>query len=133
MEVVFKSGTQANYDALTSKDDGTLYFTTDTHKIYKGGVEYTSSTSSSTSVMDFDCGASLWTGDAAPYKLAIVNNFFKENNTIIVRLAPQATLAQAEAWGNGYIATAEQVTGKITLKAYGIKPTIDIPIEILYS
>lgn len=34
--VKFISTTQAKYDALVSKDAGSLYFTSDTHRIYKG-------------------------------------------------------------------------------------------------
>jgi hypothetical protein len=36
--------TQANYDALGTKDAGTIYFTTDTKRIYKGSVQYSSGT-----------------------------------------------------------------------------------------
>jgi hypothetical protein len=36
--------TQAQYDALGTKDAGTLYFTTDTKRIYKGSVQYSSGT-----------------------------------------------------------------------------------------
>ena len=35
--VKFRSTTQAKYDALVTKDSKSLYFTTDTHRIYKGG------------------------------------------------------------------------------------------------
>jgi hypothetical protein len=36
--------TQAQYDALGTKDAGTLYFTTDTKRIYKGSTQYSSGT-----------------------------------------------------------------------------------------
>ena len=36
--------TQAQYNALSTKDAGTLYFTTDTKRIYKGAVQYSSGT-----------------------------------------------------------------------------------------
>ena len=35
-KVIFSYGTQAQYDALASKNDGTMYFITDTRRIYKG-------------------------------------------------------------------------------------------------
>ncbi len=35
-----KKGTQANYNAITSKDANTIYFTTDTKRIYIGDKEY---------------------------------------------------------------------------------------------
>ena len=34
--VFFKSGSQARYDALTSRDPGTFYVTHDTHRLYLG-------------------------------------------------------------------------------------------------
>lgn len=40
--VRFEVGTQAQYDAAT-KDNDTLYYTTDTKRIFKGSVEYTKS------------------------------------------------------------------------------------------
>lgn len=39
-EVIVAYGTQAEIDALTSKDANTIYFTTDTLKIYVGSAEY---------------------------------------------------------------------------------------------
>jgi hypothetical protein len=36
--VKFKKGTQAAYDALTTKDAEALYFTTDTHRIFLGNI-----------------------------------------------------------------------------------------------
>jgi hypothetical protein len=36
--------TQAQYDGLSTKDAGTLYFTTDTKRIYKGASQYSSGT-----------------------------------------------------------------------------------------
>ena len=35
-------GTQAQYNALQAKDDNTLYFIIDTHRIYRGGVLFAS-------------------------------------------------------------------------------------------
>lgn len=42
-KTLLKSGLQANYDALETKDADVLYFCTDTQKIYKGSVDYTGS------------------------------------------------------------------------------------------
>lgn len=38
--VQFISLSQSEYDNLGTKQDGRLYFTTDTHRIYKGSVRY---------------------------------------------------------------------------------------------
>jgi hypothetical protein len=35
-----KKGLQADYDKLTSKDPNTIYFTTDTKRIYIGADEF---------------------------------------------------------------------------------------------
>lgn len=42
-EVKFLTGTKAQYDGLESKDQGTLYFLSDVHKIMKGEDDFTSS------------------------------------------------------------------------------------------
>ena len=36
--VIFKKGTQASYNNLTTKTDGTFYWTTDSHRLYVGGA-----------------------------------------------------------------------------------------------
>lgn len=41
--VGFYYGKKVNYDALTTKDDNVLYFTTDTCQLFKGAQEYTKS------------------------------------------------------------------------------------------
>lgn len=40
---ILRSGTQANYNALATKDTNVLYFCTDTGKLYKGSVDFTDS------------------------------------------------------------------------------------------
>lgn len=43
-DVKFLTGTKTQYDALASKDAGTLYFLTDTHEIYRGTELYATGT-----------------------------------------------------------------------------------------
>ena len=38
---IHRFGTQAQYDALETKNANYLYFTSDTHKLYKGTIDYT--------------------------------------------------------------------------------------------
>ena len=38
---IHRFGTQAQYDALATKNDNLLYFTSDTKKLYKGSLDYT--------------------------------------------------------------------------------------------
>lgn len=40
--VKFLSGLQAEYDSLEVKDENTLYFTIDTHRIYRGSLLFAS-------------------------------------------------------------------------------------------
>ena len=40
---IHRFGTQAQYDALETKNANYLYFTSDTHKLYKGTIDYTDS------------------------------------------------------------------------------------------
>ena len=43
-QVQFIQLSQAEYDNISSKKNGSIYFTTDTHRIYKGGDLYASTT-----------------------------------------------------------------------------------------
>ena len=43
-QIKMGQGLYANYAALTSKDQYTVYFCTDTHQIFVGAEEYTKST-----------------------------------------------------------------------------------------
>lgn len=47
---ILLAGTQAQYDALASKDANKLYFCTDTGKLYKGSVDFTNALVVSTNV-----------------------------------------------------------------------------------
>lgn len=61
-KVRFKWGTQAQYDALNTKDDLSLYFLLDTHQLYKGNVRIGSNyyyNSSATGDIDLDASAAL--------------------------------------------------------------------------
>lgn len=42
IQVTFRAGTKAQYDALQTKDEGCLYFLTDKNMIYRGNVNVTS-------------------------------------------------------------------------------------------
>ena len=42
LQVTFRAGTKAQYDALQTKDEGCLYFLTDKNMIYRGNVNVTS-------------------------------------------------------------------------------------------
>lgn len=45
-ETCFRYGSKAEYDSLKSKDQNSIYFTTDTHQIFVGSSEYSATVSS---------------------------------------------------------------------------------------
>ena len=40
-QILFYTGTKAQYDALTTKNENALYFLTDANKLYKGSTPFT--------------------------------------------------------------------------------------------
>ena len=50
-KVIFQAITQANYDNITNPDENTIYFVTDTGRIYKGAIDVTSSVIATTNTL----------------------------------------------------------------------------------
>ena len=72
-----------------------------------------------------------WSGNVAPYTYVISNlTGVTANNTVDVSLATTATVAQAKPWLKAMCLNATQASGQITLKAYGKKPDVAIPIVV---
>lgn len=71
--VNFHALTQTAYDAIESPSDGTLYFTTDTHQVYRGAACYTDKVELTADVPDV--------ADAVPYKIYIDANTFEVKAT----------------------------------------------------
>jgi len=115
MTVKFNNSlTQAQYDALGSKDAGTLYFTTDTKRIYKGTIIY----SSNSDVLDvtYNSTTKLLTitylnGTTSQLDLATelaakldkkpdgVNNLFDGNNKLSSAYLPDSIAGQLSYCG----------------------------------
>lgn len=72
-----------------------------------------------------------WTGDTAPYTNTITVSGITATNDIQVLPSYDWTTEQAEAWGGAMILSGSQSENTMTLKAYGDKPVIDIPVVIL--
>lgn len=75
--------------------------------------------------------SSSWTGDTAPYYITIdVEGATATNN---IEILPAATLIQEqyEAMSSAGITGADQAEGSVTLKAFGDKPKIDLPIIVI--
>jgi hypothetical protein len=72
-----------------------------------------------------------WSGSSAPYSYTVTVTGVTATNNI--ELVPQSSLttAQATALANAQILTGTQTTNSITMKAYGTKPSIDLPITVI--
>lgn len=75
--------------------------------------------------------AASWVGTAAPFTYTLAVTGVTSVN--YVEILPQATLtsAQAMALSSAQVLTGTQATNSITLKAFGKRPAIDIPITII--
>ena len=75
--------------------------------------------------------SSGWIGEESPYTNSITIEGVTTNTDICILPSSTWTSDIIEVWGSAGILTGEQATNSITLKAYGEKPSIDIPISIL--
>lgn len=79
---------------------------------------------------DMTLEAASWTGDTAPYSITL--SVAKATATNNIDIIPQASESTAiEAWqGLGYM-LGTQSAGKVTLQAWGDKPSVDIPVKVI--
>lgn len=75
--------------------------------------------------------ASSWTGSAAPYSITVTVSGITTTNDVIVTPSSSLTVAQEKAMVEARITNGTQAANSLTLKAYGKKPTIDLPIVVL--
>ena len=75
--------------------------------------------------------ASSWSGSSAPYTITLSINGVTTSNNVEILITGSATNAQVEAWMAAGIVNGTQATNRVTLKAYGDKPSINIPIEAI--
>lgn len=71
-----------------------------------------------------------WEGDASPYIAYISSSLATPNNKLIVGIGSNSTSVQYEAASVAEIIATDQSDGLITIKAFGAKPTIEIPINV---
>lgn len=74
--------------------------------------------------------ASSWTGSSAPYTYSLTINGITDTSFNEITPTIDITLTQLSALQNANITDGGQTTNTVTLKAYGTKPTVDIPIRI---
>lgn len=72
-----------------------------------------------------------WTGDAAPYTYALTVSGVTATSNQEVLPALNITAEQLEALQGANIQDGGQAENSMTLKAYGDKPTIDLPIRVI--
>lgn len=71
-----------------------------------------------------------WTGSAAPYSQSVTVTGLSAGAGGAVGVADSATDAQYQAAVEAQLRKSAQGAGSITIKAYGEKPTVDIPIAV---
>ena len=72
-----------------------------------------------------------WTGSSAPYSYTISNSKILATSNVEISLATSVTDAQALAYVASAFVPGAINTGSITIKAYGKKPKVDLPITVL--
>ena len=72
-----------------------------------------------------------WTGTAAPYTYTISNSAITATSTQELSPATDITADQLTALQNANIIDGGQAAGSMTLKAFGEKPSVDIPVRII--
>jgi len=72
-----------------------------------------------------------WSGSAAPYTQAIPVTGVEANSIVEVSLRSTATTDQAKAYNALLLHDGGQTSGQITLRCFGTKNTISIPINII--
>lgn len=72
-----------------------------------------------------------WAGTAAPYTYTISNSAITATSTQEVSPATNITADQLTALQSANIIDGGQAAGSMTLKAFGEKPSVDIPVRII--
>lgn len=74
-----------------------------------------------------------WSGSAAPYTVDITLQGAASDSTVYVLPHPDITPVQYKALAEAAIIGGDQGEGTVRLKAYGTKPTVDLPLGFLVS
>lgn len=75
--------------------------------------------------------AAKWTGSEAPYLYDLTLNGVTPFSVQEVVLSPEATKTHVEAAQNANIVDGGQTVNHIYLKAWGTKPAVDIPVNVI--
>lgn len=72
-----------------------------------------------------------WSGSSAPYTQAVAVPGVTASSIVLIDAADNVTAEQMDAYINAKIAGGRQTADSITLKAFGDKPEVSIPVKIL--
>lgn len=87
---------------------------------------------SKSKVSSYTLRKSGWKGSAVPFTFTLNNiTGVTKNNNVELVVPNNISLAQVESYQSAAIVTGTQAANSITLKAYGEKPTIDLPITVI--
>ena len=75
--------------------------------------------------------SSVWTGDAAPYTATVTCSIATASNNLVVGAGGALTTDEQAAMTAAMIVCTAQASGSITLSAFGEKPEIAIPVNII--
>ena len=80
-------------------------------------------------LVDVTLSTSGWSGSSAPYSYTISNSNIL-STTKVIEIAPTETASNAQiiAFMNASLCGGDISTGKVVIKAFGVKPTTNIPI-----
>ena len=76
--------------------------------------------------------ATGWTGEKAPFENTIAVENLKATDNVEITIDPEASLLQVNMYLNAIFCGGETTDGNVTVKAYGEKPDVDIPIYIIW-
>lgn len=80
---------------------------------------------------DLTLTASLWVGVSAPFTYTIQHVAITDFNNVEVIPGDAINADQVKALGKLSIVNGVQSNGKIVLRAFGKKPTVNIPIKLI--
>lgn len=92
--------------------------------------EYVDSVATGTT-LSVTLASASWTGDAVPYTYTISNSAITAISTQELSPATDITADQLSALQAANIIDGGQAAGSMTLKAFGEKPSVDIPVRII--
>lgn len=75
--------------------------------------------------------STTWSGSAAPYSQTISIEGVEESSVVEISLPSTATAAQVKAFQKLCLQDGGQAFGSITLKAFGTKNTVSIPVNVI--